>query len=296
VYQYSFDPPPATTAEPTLDVTTVDDVDVVLIEETRKWAADLTAIQYADHVEHIVAQLWPEYFLECEDWRAALDAWVQDQRAAEEPAPGGASNTSCNHVSRGRLTTDIAVTQAALDRIDGEVVAERTIVHRWTDSKLGVQDNSGDGKRAFVPVWGPSAEGTANYIDRASNTWTDTGADDHGTVVEMALIDRENWPRGVIAAGEDWGRGVTHLQRLGFDVPVWTPDATTEGYREMPWWSVRRAAVVLNVVDEDEVISNPAPDDETSFGLPSREIFNRALEAIEAVGLVHNREPFLGGD
>jgi hypothetical protein len=59
---------------------------------------------------------------------------------------------------------------------------------------------------------------------------------------------------------------------------------------------VRRAAVVLNVVDEDEVISNPAPDDETSFGLPSREIFNRALEAIEAVGLVHNREPFLGGD
>jgi hypothetical protein len=281
---------PLNPAKPTLSVITVDEVGQDHIDRAQQWAQDLTSIRYEDRVENLVAQLWSDYFLECGDWRETLDSWLQDERENEVSKTTANPQVADDPSPCRELTTDVDETRAALDRIDVKAVAERTIVHRWTDSAPGVRDNSSDGKRALIPTWGPDAEGTANYVDLESNTWTDTGADDHGTVVEMALIDRENWPRGRIAEGDDWGRGLTHLQRLGFDVPVWTPDATSQGYSQMPWWAIRRAAVVLGVVNEEDIISNPTPDDNTTFGFPSESAFNQALDAISETGLRHNRE------
>ncbi|GAA0230499.1 hypothetical protein ACFFQF_14040 [Haladaptatus pallidirubidus] len=44
---------------------------------------------------------------------------------------------------------DIRDVFAALDYLDAQRVAARTIVHRWNDNA-----STSDGKRAFVPTWG----------------------------------------------------------------------------------------------------------------------------------------------
>ena len=81
----------------------------------------------------------------------------------------------------GETTDDIRDIFAALDYLDAQRVATRTIVHRWNDSA-----STSDGKRAFVPTWGTNANGTANVVD--SEIWQDTGGDGYGGPVVMALI------------------------------------------------------------------------------------------------------------
>jgi hypothetical protein len=299
---------PLDTSAPTFETTPIGAVDDQLIATSREWAEQFTTPEHQDRVANLVAQLWPEYISAASSWADALEAWVGEQEPTEstaDPAVAAVSNTSNDtagtsskmaatserELKPGRrvITPEKNDVFDALDRIDVEAVAERTIVHQWTADKPGVRDNAGSEKRAFVPVWGPNARGTANYIDLESNVWMDTGADDHGTVVEMALIHRENWPRGKIAKGDDWGRGITELQHLGFDIPVWTPDVTTAGYNRMPDWAVRRAAIALGIVDEDEA-PHPRRTGGDYCGLGDEEIYRRSIAAITDVGLTPARD------
>ena len=119
--------------------------------------------------------------------------------------------------SSSETTTDIRDIFAALDRLDARRVADRTIVHSWTDSA-----STSDGYRAFSPTWGRGSNGTANIVD--DEIWQDTGdLGGYGGPVVMALIDAGEMqpskasPRA--ASGELWWKGIEHLRDLGFDIP-----------------------------------------------------------------------------
>jgi len=109
---------------------------------------------------------------------------------------------------------------AALDRLDAQRVADRTIVHRWNDDA-----STSDGERAFDPTWGGRGNGTANIVN--DQRWQDTGGGGYGGPVVMALIDAgEVRPNNATprVSGETWWKGIEHLRSLGFDVPEYEPD------------------------------------------------------------------------
>jgi hypothetical protein len=125
---------------------------------------------------------------------------------AADYEPGATSATE--------TTDDIRDVFAALDRLDARRVAERTTVHEWNDDA-----STSGGKRAFVPTWGPGANGTANVVD--ADLWQDTGGGGYGGPVAMALVDAgEVAPESATprVSGADWWRGVEHLRELGFDI------------------------------------------------------------------------------
>lgn len=119
-------------------------------------------------------------------------------------------------------TDDIRDVFAAIDRLDAQRVAERTIVQRWNDNA-----STSDGERAFWPTWGSLNDGgTANIVN--SERWQDTGElGGYGGVVTMAAIDAgEIRPANARPVdGETWWRGVEHLRKLGFPIPKYEPSA-----------------------------------------------------------------------
>ncbi|WP_423744753.1 hypothetical protein V5735_01540 (plasmid) [Haladaptatus sp. SPP-AMP-3] len=136
-----------------------------------------------------------------------------------------------NTTSSDETTDDIRDVFSALDHLDAQRVAARTIVHRWNDSA-----STSDGKRAFVPTWGTNANGTANVVD--SEIWQDTGGGGYGGPVVMALIDcGEIRPESATprVAGETWWKGIDHLRKLGFDIPKYeSPTDDTEPVPVLP--------------------------------------------------------------
>jgi len=296
---------PLDTEAPTYELVPFDDVDGDLVEDTASWAADLTSIEYRERAETLVKRLWPDEYEEHDSWEAALEAWVEEEREREERQEEARQRARERRRQRkeqmGRGVEGAPVTPFkqdvfdALDELDVEDVADRTIVHQWTDRASGMRDNSGDGKRAFVPIWGPNAEsGNANFIDREKGIWVDTGDDYSGGPVKMALIAEENWDRGRTPRGEDFGRGLDYLREMGFEIPIHTPDSnslTTDGeeYEQMPYWAVRKAAVALGVLPEEGFIR--AQSERGGYlRFPGKETYNHALAAIEDAGLDHGRE------
>ncbi|PHQ39916.1 hypothetical protein DJ69_03605 [Halorubrum persicum] len=296
---------PLDTDTPTYDLVRFDEVDATLIEETAQWARELTSSEYRDCVDTLVKRLWPEEYDTHGNWDAALRAWVEAEREREQREQEARRRARERRRERKAEMGDTADTAPitpfisdvfdAIDRLDIETVADRTVVHQWTDRASGKRDNSGDGKRAFIPIWGPNAEtGNANFISRDDGIWVDTGDDHAGGPVKMALIAEENWSRGETPSGEDWRRGLSYLRSKGFDIPLWTPDArstTPDGddYEQMPYWAVRKAAVALGVLPEDAFIT--AQSDQGEYQrFPGPETYNHALAAIEEAGLEHGRE------
>ena len=301
---------PLDTDAPTYDLVPFEDVDAELVEATSGWAAELTSTEYSDRAETLVKRLWPDEYEAHDSWETALEAWVEEEREREERQEEARQRARERRRQRKEqmgggvegapVTPFISDVFDALDALDIEDVADRTIVHQWTDRASGMRDNSGDGKRAFVPTWGPNAEsGNANFVIQSEGVWVDTGDDYSGGPVKMALIAQENWDRGATPSGDDWRRGVEHLREMGFEIPVWTPDANSqdsdgEEYEQMPYWSVRKAAVALGVLPEDGFIR--AQSDRGGYlRFPGKETYNHALAAIEEAGLEHGRE-YMSGD
>ena len=296
---------PLDTDAPTYELVPLQDVDENLVETTANWAAALTSTEYRDRAETLVKRLWPDEYEANESWEAALKAWVEAEREREERQEEARQRARERRRERKEqmgggvegapVTPFISDVFDALDALDIEDVADRTIVHQWTDRASGKRDNSGDGKRAFIPVWGPNAEsGNANFVDTDEGLWIDTGDDHSGGPVKMALISEENWGRGETPSGEDWRRGVEYLREMGFEIPVWTPDARSqnpdgEEYDVMPYWAVRKAAVALDAFPEDGFIRKQGQYGEF-LAFPGSESENLALAAIEDAGLEHGRE------
>jgi hypothetical protein len=114
----------------------------------------------------------------------------------------------------------------AVDRLDAQRVAEKTIVHRWNRDH-----SSGDGVEAFYPDWGPDCNGTANVVGK--DGWRDTAGKGYGGPIEMAAYDcpgldydEEVTPGDV--TGVDWRRAYEHLQDLGFELPELSPTSLRE--------------------------------------------------------------------
>lgn len=282
--------------DPSYDLTAFDAVDDSLIKDARAWAAELTSTDHRDRVDNIVEELWPTWSEAADTWQEALDSWLEHERAKEEQQRRDRDESEVGTIQAAEdasLTTSTAGVEDAIDALDIFEVADKTIVHQWTEDKSGARDTAGAGKKSFVPIWGPSAKGTANYVDE-KGVWVDSGQNDYGTAVEMALIAEENWPRGEIASGEDWARGVQHLRDLGFDIPVYVPevgctDSDGDEYEKMPYWAVKRAAVALGVCPEAAFIEREGDDGDTYEGFPGQETYTNALEAIEEAGLQHGR-------
>jgi len=301
---------PLDTDAPTYELVPFEDVTEDVVEATASWAADLTSTEYRDRAETLVKRLWPDEYEANESWEAALKAWVEAEREREERQEEARQRARERRRERKEqmgggvegapVTPFISDVFDSLDALDVEDVADRTIVHQWTDRASGMRDNSGDGKRAFVPVWGPNAEsGNANFVIQDEGIWVDTGDDYSGGPVKMALIAEENWSRGETPSGEDWRRGLEYLREMGFEIPVWTPDANSqkpdgEEYEQMPYWAVRKAAVALGVLPEDGFI--PADSADGAYEkFPGKGTYNHALAAIEDAGLDHGRE-YMTGD
>ncbi|WP_265108238.1 hypothetical protein [Halosolutus halophilus] len=117
-------------------------------------------------------------------------------------------------------TDDIRDIFAAIDRLDAQDVAERTIVQRWNDDAT-----TSDGERAFWPIWSSLSDGgTANIV--TDNRWQDTGdLGGYGGPVTMAAIDAgEIRPANARPVdGDAWWRGVENLRELGFPVSKYEP-------------------------------------------------------------------------
>ncbi|WP_265112301.1 hypothetical protein [Halosolutus halophilus] len=130
--------------------------------------------------------------------------------------------------SSNETTDDVRDIFAAINRLDAQRVAEKTIVQRWNDDAT-----TSDGERAFWPTWGSLSDGgTANIVN--SERWQDTGElGGYGGPVTMAAIDagEVRLANARPVDGETWWRGVDHLRELGFDIPKYEP-SSDDAYKD----------------------------------------------------------------
>jgi len=199
------------------------------------WGAndDLPAIEIYDgkHVcittgEHIPgtperAREWDEDALEA---ILAANDQLPTPASADDYEEFDASDYEASATSSSETTEDIRDVYAALDRLDAQRVAERTIVDEW------VEPSHAD-YRAFVPTWAPSGyEGTANFV--TSDVWKDSGTRGGKggpacmAAIDAGLVSDRDCPERV--NGETWWKAVDHLRELGFDIPEYVSTDTVD--------------------------------------------------------------------
>jgi len=183
-------------------------------------------------------------------------------------------------------TDDIRDVFKAIDRLDAQRVASRTIVREWLDDR-------GD-RRTFAPTWAPASyTGTANYVDR--DKWIDTGSrGGYGGPVAMAAIDaglvRDTaCPRRV--RGKTWFEAVDHLRDLGFSIPVL--EDTTSADEEDPR-DLLELDVVVEPVDAMRAARAVRPED-LDHDLPELErddVDDVAIAVALAEGVIDDADTF----
>ncbi|WP_458211034.1 hypothetical protein, partial [Haladaptatus sp. NG-SE-30] len=186
---------------------------------------DLTAeptehVYFDDVVEHEEASLNKGFGVDLLEHESEPEP---ERDPAAEHEEFNAQDYTPSATTTDETTDDIRDIFAALDRLDARRVADRTIVHSWNDNA-----GTSDGNRAFVPTWGPGANGTANIVN--SEIWQDTGSKGgYGGPVVMALIAAGDIQPGEATprvSGEKWWTGIERLRELGFDVPKYeSPDS-----------------------------------------------------------------------
>ena len=165
-------------------------------------------------------------------WRGDLDALLRSAKppesfdewdtvssepdaSAEEYADFDAEEYDATATEADETTDEIRDVYAALDDLDAQRVAEKTIVAEWLEGRAD--------HRTFRPTWAPSDySGTAVYCD--GEKFVDTGSrGGYGGPAVMAAIDADlvsdtQCPDAV--SGETWVKAVDHLRDdLGFSIP-----------------------------------------------------------------------------
>lgn len=142
---------------------------------------------------------------ELTDREASSTAFEEFEADDYEPTATGSEET----------TDDIRDVFAALDRLNAQRVAERTIVREWLEPAHREY-------RAFAPTWASSDyDGTAVFA--TSDLFKDTGKrGGKGGPAAMAAIDAglvtdRDTPERV--EGDTWMKAVDHLRELGFSIP-----------------------------------------------------------------------------
>ncbi|MFW6382417.1 MAG: hypothetical protein ACOCZD_00070 [Haloferacaceae archaeon] len=223
--------------------------------------------------------------------RPERSAGFNDFDTEANPSAGGdnfdAEDYEPTATSAEETTDDIRDLYVALDRLDAQRVADRTIVSEWLE---GPAD-----RRTFAPTWAPAGySGTANYVDR--DKWVDTG--DRGgyggpavmAAIDAGLVSDTECPRAV--SGETWFKAVNHLRELGFAIPE-LEDDDGEEWRDDPrsvsaTVDARRAWDAAGRVTPDEVDDDrlDATADGEAFATPSGERVDVVRAVAIAEGLV----------
>jgi hypothetical protein len=284
--------------------TPVHKVDGDLLDETQAWCEALTNGDYQDRVDELVATLWPDEYDEADDWKAALEAWVETEREAEREERKQREAARQRRESRlaelggglegTPITPFMQDVYDALDNIDTGDVIRQYACDGWD---TGTDESQ---KTEFDPSWRTSSSGSSCYVDHQQNTFGDPGCGGGGYAAKaMALGKGIIGPSDTAAAqtlsGQEWAAAVDELRDAGCDVPVWTPEAGSakrdgSTYEQMPLWALRKAAVALGVLPEEAFIEREGEDGGTYLGFPGQETYNNALEAVEDAGLEHGRE------
>jgi len=267
----------------------IEDVTDEHIKEAEQRACELTDPAHAEYVENVVKTICPAAYGDADgDWKRALDVWLARQRAEDEAKGLGSSGTGDDSqdwsetigASRGVMfTSDQSNVLKATNHLDIEEIADRTIVHKWTDNATSYTDNSGENKRAFIPTWGRNANtGNANFVNTKQGIWVDSGEGNQGGPVKLALIDDEGWPRDQYPDGEDWHQGVELLREMGYEeqIPYWIPGegsekpGSDEEYEQTPNNKLILAAKKLDLVSDEELIEKESKyNDGTYKRLPT---------------------------
>jgi len=280
------------------EYTPVEDVDGDLIADTVDWADNLTSTEHTDCVTALVRNLWPEY--DAEDWRGALEAWVEDERKAEQRAEQRRQAAREQRAERkDELDGDLEgqpitpFIQDVYDDVDDLDV--RDVVRNHACDKWDTSNRSHE--TTFDPSWRSSGSGKSCAIPNGGNTFANNGNQGGGGGPAKAMALGE----GIISnpskdlEGADWWDTVDALRDAGYEIRVWTPEKGTprhdgDEYDEMPFWAVRKAAVALEVVPPEAFDEKETDDGDTYLGFPGPKTYNNALEAIEDAGLEHGRE------
>lgn len=277
------------------------------IVAAREWAESLTSDRHREAIDAIIETLWPDYYEDAETWVKALEEWLLDREAErarkekrrkerlEALEDGDVIELRTSDVT---LTTDQSDVEAALDALDPERVIEDTIHGAgWTDRLSDTTDRSGSGRRAFVPIWADTYNsGNATYVGVAGSkagVWYDSSDGYKGGLVEAALIAHSGRsPSDGWASGEDWREGVAILRRLGYDIPVWIPDATSLDEDQMPLWALRKFATELGIVERHELVERTGDDGSSYLGFRPSD-YRRVVRRAEAAGLDTGRTDHL---
>ncbi|WP_049984112.1 hypothetical protein [Halorubrum sp. BV1] len=277
------------------------------LEAAREWAQSLTDDRHREALAPIVETLWPDYSEDADTWVQALQEWLLDKESErvrkeqqrkermEALEDGEVIELRTSDVT---LTTDQSDVEAALDALDPERVIEDTILGAgWTDRLSDTTDRSGDGRRAFVPIWAGSYEsGNATYVGVSgpkAGVWYDSSNGYKGGLVEAALVARAGRSPGAgWASGEDWREGVAILRRLGYDIPVWIPDAGSLDEDQMPLWALRKFATELGIVERHELVERTGDDGSSYLGFRPSD-YRRVVRRAEGAGLDTGRTDHL---
>jgi hypothetical protein len=120
-----------------------------------------------------------------------------------------------------------------------------------------------------------------------------------GTGILPTADDPDKSDRDSAAAesldGKAWADAVEGLRSEGYPIPMYVPEAGSEGpngepYEQTPLWGLRKAAVALGVCDRDDFVERETDDGETYRGFDGP-TYNAVLRALEDAGIDHGREP-----
>lgn len=277
------------------------------LSAARRWAESLISDRHREAIDPIIETLWPDYYADFDTWDQALQEWVLDrvservrkeQRRKERDEAAQERDVSELQPGGITFTTDRSDVEDAVDGLDPEDVIEDTILGTgWTDGLSDTTDRSGDERRAFVPTWASGYNsGNATFVGTSGSkagVWYDSSNDCKGGPVEAALIacadrsHRDGW-----ASGEDWRNGVGILRRLGYDIPLWIPDAASLDHDRMPLWALRKFALKLGIIKEDDLVEGTGDDGSTYLGF-RRSDYRCVVRRAEAFGFDTGRTEHL---
>ena len=286
---------PIDTEEPEYEFTHLSEADADLIDEAIEWAAEFTD-EHDSAVESIVSTLWPDEYDATASWEDALTAWVDAEREAEreqqlrrqqELKEREHQSGDIDESVVGQDTTPyISDVFDAINRIDIESLV-RDHCKEWEP-----EPEYGDSRdKHFDPgssLWKDSDSGTSCYVYTPKNIFVDVGdrGGKGGPAKFMALKaedDGIDYPDEDMS-GEPFWTGVKELREEGYDIPVWTPDASEVDEDRMPLWSLREFALARGIVAEDDLKEQENTDGETYLGFKSRD-YRRAILWAEEAGL-----------
>ena len=123
--------------------------------------------------------------------------------------------------------------------------------------------------------------------------WYDSSNGYTGGPVEAALIAHaDRSPRAGFASGSNWWEGVSLLRQLGYEIPVWIPDAAAVDDEQMPLWALRKFAQQLGIVTEAELVERSSDDGSSYLGFHPAD-YARVVRWAERAGLDTGRTKHL---